>query len=188
MADIVRWSRVACAALLIVAVAVLTAACDTKAQFAPSLPPAAGFRVDDGVLKLWTGTSCDGVIGLRLLFDVGTKEGAEQAWTAPKPGVRVEHMDLLRTAGGLFPDAGGGLQVQQPLPAAYDWTKAGWLNFSVDGPKAHGARVDLAQVLRESAQHPSGSYLFGQRGWMDASDVQRENQKSFLTVCTPDPH
>ena len=95
-------------------------------------------------------------------------------------------MDLLTTAGGSAPDTGGPLQVQKPLPAGYDWTKAGWINFSVNGPKAFGARVDVAQVLRESAQHPSESYLFGQRGWMDASDVQRENRKSFLTVCTPD--
>jgi hypothetical protein len=184
MADIIRWPHVACAALLVVAV---TAACHTKAQFAPSLPPAAGFRVGDGVLKLWTGTPCHGVTGLRLIFDAGTQESTEQVWTAPPPGVLVERMDLLRTAGGSAPDTGGPLQVQKPLPADYDWTKAGSINFSVDGPKAYGARVDVAQVLRESDQHPSGSYLFGQRGWMDASDVQRENRKSFLTVCTPDP-
>jgi len=184
MADIVRWSRVACAALLVVAV---TAACDTKAQYAPSLPPAAGFRVEDGVLKLWTGTPCHGVTGLTLIFDSGTQESTEQVWTAPRPGVLVEHMDLLRTTGATPPDTLGPLQVQNPLPADYDWTKAGSIAFSVDGPKAYGARVDVAQVLRESAQHPSGSYLFGQRGWMDASDVQRENQKSFMTVCTPDP-
>ncbi|MEV4622743.1 hypothetical protein AB0J74_29020 [Asanoa sp. NPDC049573] len=181
MADIARWLRVACAALL---VATVTGGCDTKAQFAPSLPPAAGFRVDDGVLKLWTGTPCAGVTGLRLIFDSGTQKSTEQVWTAPRPGVVLERMDLLSTDG---PSPGGPLQVQKPLPADYDWTKAGSINFSVDGPKAFGARVDVAQVLRESAQHPSGSYLFGQRGWMDASDVQRENTKSFLTVCTPDP-
>jgi hypothetical protein len=184
MADIARWPRVACAALL---VAALTAACDTEAQFAPSLPPAAGFRVDDGVLKLWTGTPCDGVTGLRLIFDSGTQESTEQEWTAPRPGVVVEHMDLLRTDGGSTPDTGEPLQVKKPLPEGYDWTKADSINFSVDGPKAHGARVDVDKVLRESAQHPSESYLFGERGWMDASDVQRENKKSFLTVCTPDP-
>jgi hypothetical protein len=184
MADIARWLRVACAALL---VATVTAACDTKPQFAPSLPAAAGFRVDDGILKLWTGTPCSGVTGLRLIFDSGTQESTEQVWTAPQPGVPVERMDLLSTPGGTSPDTGGPLQVQKPLPADYDWTKAGSMNFSVDGPKAFGARVDVAQVLRESAQHPSGSYLFGQRGWMDESDVQRENKKSFLTVCTPDP-
>ncbi|MFI6043893.1 hypothetical protein ACIA8C_19850 [Nocardia sp. NPDC051321] len=183
MAD-TRRLRVACVALLLAAV---TAACDTKAQFAPSLPPAAGFRVDDGVLKLWTGTVCDGVTGLTLIFDSGTQQSTEQVWTAPRPGVPVERMDLLRTTGPPAPDSGGSLQVQKPLPADYDWTKAGSLNFSVDGPKAYGARVDVAQILRESARHPSGSYLFGQRGWMDASDVQRENQKSFLTICTPDP-
>jgi hypothetical protein len=185
MADITRRLRVACAALL---AATVIAACDTKSQFEPSLPPAAGFRVDGGVLKLWTGTPCSGVIRLTLIFDTGTSQSAEQVWTAPQPGVTVERMDLLATAGGSSPDNGGSLQVQKPLPADYDWTKAGAINFSVDGPKAFGAKVDVAQVLRESAEHPSGSYLFGQRGWMDASDVQRENQKSFLTICTPDPN
>ncbi|EME52427.1 hypothetical protein H074_33009 [Amycolatopsis decaplanina DSM 44594] len=169
--------------MLVVAV---TAACDTKAQFAPSLPPEAGFRVDDGVLKLWTGTPCEGVTGLRLTFDSGTKESTEQVWTAPRPGVRVEHLDLLKTAGETSPDT-GGLQVRTPLPADYDWTKAGSITFTVDGPKAYGAKADVAQVLRESAGRPAGSYLFGRSGWMDASDVQRENRKSFLTVCTPDP-
>ncbi|MFI9408134.1 hypothetical protein [Nocardia sp. NPDC052316] len=180
----IRWPRVACAGLLMAAV---TAACDTEAQFAPSLPPAAGFRVDGGVLKLWTGTPCAGVTGLTLIFDSGTRESTEQVWTAPRPGVPVERMDLLRTAGGSVPVTGGPFQVQKALPADYDWTKAGSLAFAVDGPEAYGARVDVARVLRESAQHPSGSYLFGERGWMDSSDVQRENRKSFLTVCTPDP-
>ena len=100
----------------------------------------------------------------------------------------MERMDLLTTIGKPALDTSGPLKVQKPLPAGYDWTKASWLNFSVNGPEAFGARVDIAQVLRESAEHPSGSYLFGQSGWMDASDVQRENRKSFLTVCTPDPN
>ncbi|MBF9131166.1 hypothetical protein I0C86_19690 [Plantactinospora sp. S1510] len=184
MVDI-RRVRVACAALL---VATVIAACDTRSQFEPSLPPAAGFRVADGVLKLWTGTPCSGVIRLTLIFDTGTRGSTEQVWTAPQPGVTVERMDLLTTGGGSSPNTSEPLQVQKPLPADYDWTKAHSINFSVDGPKAFGARVDIAQVLRESAKHPSGSYLFGQRGWMDASDVQRENQNSFLTVCTPDPN
>jgi hypothetical protein len=184
MVDTVRWPRVACAVVLVMAVAT---ACDTRAQFAPSLPPAAGFRVDDGVLKLWTGTPCQGVTGLTLIFDSGTRDSTTLMWAAPLPGVRVERMNLLSTAGGAPPDTGGPLQVRTPLPADYDWTKADSIAFSVDGPKAYGARVDLAQVLRESAQHPFDSYLFGQRGWMDATAVRRENQKSFLTVCTPDP-
>jgi len=196
---VARAARAACAALV---VAALTGACDTKAQFAPSLPAAAGFRVDDGVLKVWTGTPCDGVFRVTVLFDTGTKDSTTQEWTAPKPGVRLERMDLLRNAGGPStrmspgasstgslsgsPDA-GGLQVTTPLPVGYDWAKAGWLNFSVSGPPSWGARVEVARVLRESSQHPAGSYLFGDRGWMDASDVQRENRTSFLTMCTPDP-
>jgi len=180
MADIARWPRVACAVLLAAAV---TAACDTKAPFAPSLPPAAGFRVDDGVLKLWTGTPCRGVVGMTLIFDSGTSKSAQQKWSAPKPGVSLERTDLL----GSTPDSADPLQVEQPLPADYDWTEADSIVFYVDGPKANGARVDVDRVLDESARHPSDSYLFGQAGWMDAADVRRENKESFLTICTPDP-
>lgn len=184
MADIASWSRAACAALLVVSV---TAACDTQAQYAPSLPPAAGFRVDDGVLKLWTGTPCSGVTGVTLIFDSGTGRSAEQRWTAPRPGVSLERMDLLATAPGESPEDTDSLQVQKRLPDDYDWTKADSILFYVDGPKAESARVDVDKVLTESAEHPSESYLFGERGWMDASDVERENKKSFLTICTPDP-
>jgi hypothetical protein len=183
MADIASWPRVVCAVVLVVSAA---AACDTEAQFAPSLPPAAGFRVDDGVLKLWTGTPCRRVTGVTLIFDSGTSGSATQRWSAPRPGVSLERMDLLSVRGS-SPDGADPLRVEQPLPAGYDWTKADSIVFSVDGPKAYGARVDVDQVLTGSARHPSASYLFGRRGWMDASDVQRENKKSFLTVCTPDP-
>lgn len=169
----------------------MLATCDTKSRIEPSLPPAAGFRVDDGVLKLWPGTPCSGVIRLTLIFDVGTTRGAEQVWIAPRPGATVERMDLLTTAKGSSPDTGGPLQVQQPLPADYDWTKADSLNFSVHGPKAFGARIDVAQVLRESPARPPESYLFSPRGWMDPSDVQRENQKlarlwEDVIALTPD--
>ncbi|GIM98083.1 hypothetical protein [Paractinoplanes toevensis] len=180
-----RRLRLACAALL---VAVLTAGCDTKSQFEPSLPPEAGFRVDGGVLKLWTGTPCAGVIGLTLVFDSGTKQSTQQVWTAPQPGVLLERMDLLASTGGSVPDTAGPLQVQTPLPAGYDWTKAGSIVLYVNGPTSYGATADVAQVLRESAQHPSSDYLFGKSGWLDASGVQRENTKSFLTICTPDPN
>jgi hypothetical protein len=178
MAGITSWSRVACAAVLVASV---TVACDDKAQYAPSLPAVAGFRVDDGVLKLWTGTPCAGVTGVTLIFDTGTKRSAKQVWTAPRPGVSLDRMDLLP------PDGAEPLQVKESLPADYDWTKAESISFSVDGPKAYGARVDVRQVLTESARHSAESYLFGQSGWFDAADVQRENRKSFLTICTPDP-
>jgi hypothetical protein len=188
MAGTRRRLRVACAVLL---VAAMTAGCDTKSQFEPSLPPEAGFRVDGGVLKLWTGTPCAGVIGLTVVFDSGTKQSTQQVWTAPKPGVLLERMDLLTGATGATgsaPDTAGALQVQTPLPPGYDWTKAGSIVFYVNGPTSYGATTDVAQLLRESAQHPSSQYLFGKSGWLDASGVQRENTKSFLTICTPDPN
>ncbi|GAA2614591.1 hypothetical protein Adu01nite_33620 [Paractinoplanes durhamensis] len=182
---VTRRLRAACAVLLL---ATVTAACDTEAQFAPSLPPAAGFRVDDGTLKLWTGTPCSGVTAVTLIFETAGQGDQDQVWRAPKPGVTVERMDLLKTAGGSAPDTGGPLQVQKPLPTDFDWTKATSIVFYVSGPTANGAREDVAQLLRESPNHPSDSYLFGQQGWMNEADVQRENKKSFLTVCTPDPN
>jgi hypothetical protein len=97
-------------------------------------------------------------------------------------------MDLLAGTPGSAPDTAGPLQMQTPLPAGYDWTKASTIVFYVNGPTSYGATADVAQVLRESSQHPPGDYLFGKSGWLDASGVQRENTTSFLTICTPDPH
>jgi hypothetical protein len=202
-----RTGRLAPALLVaaLTALAPLVAACETKAQFAPSLPPAAGFRVDDGVLKFWTGTPCEGVTRLVMTFQAGSGDGTQE-WTAPRPGVRLERLDLVSTGDGSSSGtstgttaavpgdaaasaaAGDGLQVSRPLPAGYDWTKAGSINFYLNGPAtAWGAGVDVARVLRESPQHPADSFLFGERGWMDAATVQRENGRSFITVCTPDP-
>jgi hypothetical protein len=180
----IRRVRLAGAALLLVPV---LAACETGPRLEPSLPVAAGFRVDGGVLKLWTGTPCQGVIGLRMTFDSGTSRSTEQVWAGPEPGVPLERMDLLTTAGGPPAATDGPLPVRKPLPAEYDWTGADSINFAVDGPEAFGTRLKVAPILHESAQHPFGSYFFGPSGWMDASDVQRENTKSFLTICTPDP-
>ena len=99
-----------------------------------------------------------------MIFDTGTTDSAEQIWTAPEPGVTVERMDLLTNPAGLSPDTGKPRWVQEPLPAGYDWTRAEALKLSVDDRTALGARVDVGQVLRESAQHLSDSFLFGQRG------------------------
>ena len=99
--------------------------------------------------------------------------------------VLLDWMDLLV---GAAPATAAPLQVQKPLPAGYDWTKVGSIVFCVNGPTSYSATTDVAQVLRESAQNPSGEYLFGKSGWLNASGVQRENTKSFLTICTPDPN
>ncbi|GAA1644997.1 hypothetical protein [Actinoplanes couchii] len=175
MADITRRLRSAFAALL---VAVSATACETGSQLTPPLPPAVGFRVDDGVLKLWTGTPCEGVFGMTLTFDVGTSTSTEQTWTAPKPGVRLDRMNLLPT------DPGSDWQIEDPLPAGYDWTTAQWLNFAVQGPESWGARTEVAKIIGESPEHPPESYLFGANGWMNAAEVQQENGKSFMTICS----
>jgi len=184
MVDMRVWSRVAGPALLVVA---LTGACRTTAQFAPSVPAEAGFRVEGGVLKVWTGTPCNGVFRERLTFDVGTHESTDVEWGAPRPGVLFERMDLLKITGEPVTEPRVDLHLEQPPPTGYDWTKAEALNFAVDGPSAWGSRVDVARVLRESPQHPAGSYLFGAIGWKDPADVGRENGRSFITICTPDP-
>lgn len=97
-------------------------------------------------------------------------------------------MDLLASAKG-SPPVGRPpepLRVEERLAAKYDWTKAEAITLYMNGPSTmHGVRVDVQQVLRESPEHPAGTYLFGEASWMDASEVQRENGKSFLTPCTP---
>jgi hypothetical protein len=185
MADIERRTRLAVAALL---VAALTGACQTKSQYAPSVPAEAGFRVENGVLKLWTGTPCNGVYGMTVYFDTDGQKSVRLEWRAPKPGVVLERMDLLKTAAEPASDTDAGLQLENPPPAGFDWTKANTLTLGLNGPTTSwGSVVDVVRLLRESPQHPAGSYLFGAIGWKDITDVQRENGRSFITICTPDP-
>ncbi|MBM7776535.1 hypothetical protein JOD54_006739 [Actinokineospora baliensis] len=160
----------------------LISSCDTKAPFAPSLPTAAGFRVDNGILKLWTGTPCNNVTGITLTLDSGTPQSTDQTWSTPHPGVSLEHMPLLGA-----PTPSTPLEVRTPLPTTYDWTKATTLTLYLTAPNTHAARADIPQLLRESPQHPPDAYLFGAQGWLTPADVTRENQKTFLTICTPDP-
>jgi hypothetical protein len=50
-----------------------------------------------------------------------------------------------------------------------------------------GTSVDLAEVLRGSAQHPDGTYWFQDVGWLDQAAVADKNGKTFLATCTPEP-
>ncbi|KAA1420142.1 hypothetical protein FE697_018990 [Mumia zhuanghuii] len=154
--------------------------CDDEAQFAPSLPSAAGYRDDGGALRIWTGTPCEGVTRVALTFAGPGDERARLVLRAPSPGVTVEHLDPAA------PDA--AFEPEESLPDGYDWRTADTISLVIDGAEpAWGSVVGVDQVVVESPDHPEDSFLFDDLGWKDPTAVDAENGTSFLTVCTPDP-
>lgn len=151
------------------------------APWAPSLPPAAGLRVDaDNSLRLWTGTSCHQVTRVVATFEGGDNERAQLVLVAPEPGITIERLDL-----GDPPDE---LTVQTALPAGFDWHSSKNVRIQVDGADpSWGSITAVDAIVSGSAEHPPTHYLFGKNGWKDEAAVQRDNGRTFLAICTPDP-
>lgn len=154
--------------------------CEGRAQFAPSLPSAAGYRADAGALDIWTGTPCEGITRATVTYDAGTEDRARLVLEAPGPGVTVEHLDPA--------DPDPGFTVVEALPEGFDWAEAETVSLLLDGGEARWSSVvDVAEVVDGSPDHPRGSYLFDDVGWLDEEGVADGNGSTFLTVCTPDP-
>ena len=154
---------------------------DPPAQFAPSLRPAFGARVDDGQLRIWTGSPCVGVTRLAVVFDLAEQDTAQSVLTSTaKMGATVDRFTV-----GTAP---AGMSVKTPLPAGYDWQSATSATLTLSGPPATwGSKVQLAEVKSGSATHPDDTYYFQDVGWLDAAQVKQQDGTSFLATCTADP-
>jgi hypothetical protein len=153
---------------------------DPDAQFAPSLRPAFGARVDDGRLRFTTGSPCRGVTRLRIVFDPGSSRSTEAVLTAPAPGVVLEEFDPT--------GAVEGFAVEQALPDGFDWTAAEEATFGLEGvQQSWGAWVELDQVRAGSDEHPEDTFWFQDVGWLDPAAVAERDGVDFLTTCTADP-
>lgn len=175
---IARLSAAAC----VVTAAVLVAACDPLGR--PSLEPAFGARDDGGRLAIWTGSVCHDVISLGLTFDPNDQaKRAELEMTAPNgAGVDVERFTL----GEPVP----GLQVTKPLPAGFDWRSAGSVRISVVGggeKGGWGSTTQIADVVKDSPEHPDDTYYFQHVGWLNPAEVAAQDGKTFLATCTDSP-
>ena len=148
------------------------------APFAPSLRPAFGARVVDGQLRIWTGSRCADATRATLVF---RPSQSELELTAPQgKSADVERLTL----GGPYP----GLEVTEPLPDGFDWRKQESVDFWVDSePASWGSSVNIAEVLKGSAEHPDDTYWFQDVGWLNPAEVAAQDGKTFLATCTPDP-
>lgn len=166
--------------VLVAGALVVLAGCDGQAQFAPSLPPAAGYRADAGALDIWTGTPCEGITRATVTYDAGSDDRVRLVLEAPEPGLTVEHLDPA--------DPDPRFTVVEPLPDGFDWTDAETVGLLLDGGEARWSSVAEVDTIREeSSDHPADTYLFDEIGWLDADGVERGNGSTFLTVCTSDP-
>lgn len=186
-----------CAILAIVAVAMALAGCESyhgKSPFETSLPSAKfGFRVTDGQLRLWTGSTCEGTTQVVVRFSTPGEDEAKLRLNTPSymdedgltPGVEFEYLTL----GGPYP----GFNVKDSMPPGFDWRTAQYLSFEIYGPpNARGiGGIDFAPIATEitehSAEHPEDTYYFFDLGWLNPAEIEARDGKEFMTVCTPDP-
>ena len=154
------------------------ATCTPDPAKASSPPAAFGARVTDGKLRIWTGSPCAATTGVSLIFKPGQ---VDQVLTAPDPaGVAFDHLAL----GEPVP----GLEVTKELPDGFDWRTQQSLQLAVRAATPdQGASVDLAEVLKGSAQHPDHTYWFQDVGWLDPAAVAEKDGKTFTATCTPAP-
>jgi hypothetical protein len=149
-----------------------------------------GIRLVDGDLKIWTGSPCEGVTEINLIFTAPPDDRTELQLYTPTagrgftPGVEVEYVSL----GGPHP----GLQVSKALPPDFDWRAANRLSIHVGGPPvARGADIDfppiVAEITEHSSEHSEDTFFFPGLGWLDPAEVAAGDGREFLTLCTPDP-
>jgi hypothetical protein len=169
------------ATLSVLAVVAVLVACDPLGR--PSLESAFGARVLDGKLYIWTGAPCHDVVEFGLTFDDNKQDSrAELLMNAPNDvGVDLEHFTL----GDQVP----GLKLTKPLPPNFDWRKAESVRITVHGKVTGGwgTTTELAEVIKGSPEHPDDTYLFQGIGWLNPEEVAKQDGKTFLTTCTPDP-
>lgn len=185
-----RWGRGLLGAAIAIGTVAGGSACrqdgwDPDAQFAPSLRPVVGVRVDDGEVRLWLGRACEGVTGVRAVLETDGGADARFAATAPDPGVRLLRMRL--TDDGRDVRTRSGLEVIEPLPADFEVGTADELVLSLAGATAWGTRTELRDVVEGSPKHDPDTYYFDQIGWLGPEQVADRDGEDFLTPCTPDP-
>ncbi|MDA4086562.1 hypothetical protein MHAS_03743 [Mycolicibacterium hassiacum DSM 44199] len=148
--------------------------------YKPSLPPVFGARVTDGKLQLWTGTPCERVHHVTILFSPFTGDRL-QLETPPDRATTVEYLTL----GGPYP---GGLTVTEALREDFDWRTKEKILLSVEPTEGAGSdQIELATIIAESPDHPEDTYYFPGFGWLNREQVAEQNRKTLLTMCTKDP-
>ncbi len=144
---------------------------------ATSLPAVFGARMTDGKLALSTGTPCDEVSRVVVLFT----PDAGRLTLAPVRG--TARFDQL-TVGGPY----DGLQVTEPLPAGFDWRTAEEVTLIVTAPEGSGSTpTRISEIVEGSPRHDPDTFYFAGIGWLDAQQVAERNRRSLLTICTTDP-
>jgi hypothetical protein len=170
--------------LLLVVPMVLLAGCDTTNQLAPSLPRVVGLQVDGAQLQILTGTPCDGVDGIAVIF---SGDGDADSLRTQLAADAAHTVDRLSVGTGVIVD---GFTTTEALPAGFDWRDYSEMDVILDGPDgAVGVSTsDLEPVKADGVKHSGDGTAYVRReGWLTLPEIVDGNKKSFLTACTPDP-
>ncbi|MCD9199851.1 hypothetical protein [Aeromicrobium wangtongii] len=177
-------ARRALSGLVLLTAAGLLAGCDTTNQLAPSLPRVVGLQVDGAQLQILTGTPCDGVDEIALIF---SGDGDTDSLRTQLAADAAHTVDRLRVGTGVVVD---GFTTTEALPAGFDWRDYSEMDVILDGPAgAVGESTsDLEPVKADGVKHSGDGTAYVRReGWLTLPEIIDGNTKSFLTACTPDP-
>ncbi|MCD9199852.1 hypothetical protein [Aeromicrobium wangtongii] len=174
-------------ALVVLGVVLFLARCDRTNQLAPSLPQVVGLRVDGEQLQIVTGTPCEGVDRIFVLFSGGVD----------KDGKKLPRGQLVASSGRTVEQVTVGSEVVVPgftvteaLPTGFDWRDYSEMDVGFVGLDGDigGATSDLVPLKKQGAQHADdGTAYVRDEGWLTPREILAGNTKSFLTACTPDP-
>ncbi|MCL3816872.1 WXG100 family type VII secretion target [Aeromicrobium wangtongii] len=174
-------------ALGVLGVVLFLARCDRTNQLAPSLPQVVGLRVDGEQLQIVTGTPCEGVDRIDVLFSGGVD----------KDGKKLPRGQLVASSGRTVEQVTVGSEVVVPgftmteaLPTGFDWRDYSEMDVGFVGPDGDigGATSDLEPVKADGVKHSGDGTAYVRReGWLTLPEIIDGNTKSFLTACTPDP-
>ncbi|SEH61791.1 hypothetical protein SAMN04489835_2077 [Mycolicibacterium rutilum] len=154
--------------------------CTTDPASEPELPATFGARVTDGTLEIATGTPCAETNGVSLFFRPTdpNRSDIQLRMFVPHGSPPVD-FDRLRL--GEIPP---GMRIDRPLPDGFDWHSMESVQLSIHRPDYHrDTRVDLAEVIRGSAEHPADMYYFQGAGWLDLAQAAEQDGKTYLSAC-----
>lgn len=146
----------------------------------PELPETFGARVTDGTLRIRTGTPCDETNGVSVFFRPPdpTRRDVEFAVSIPHGAEPVDFDHL--TLG----EAPPGMAIDKPLPDGFDWRTMESVRLFIARPGYHrDTRVNLAEVIAGSPDHPDDTYYFQDVGWLNPEQAAEQAGETYLSAC-----
>jgi hypothetical protein len=156
-------------------VLVLLTGCDLfhDRDWEKPLPAAVAVRAEGQRLEIWTGTPCDGVTRVDLVFDPGAVDPVVASYRSARPR-QVETVVVGRPLPGFT--------AETELPADFDWEAFDEVSIVVHaGDDRRSAKAELVRLGDDD-----GDYLV--RGeWLGTAEVAEGDGEDYGLLCSAEP-